>query len=163
MVVIGRTGADHGSNFRAVGSHIEQVIRRTQTPILIANKAFGEPKSFIMAYDGRETADNAVNKIIKGGLLNNLICHLVTVKNKQKDLKENFKRTEALLVESGFEVKSNFLEGSIFDVLRDYQQINNVDMMVMGALSRSRLTTMFLGSNTLKMIENTQLPLIVLR
>lgn len=163
LVVIGRTGADHGSNFRAVGSHIEQVIRQIHTPIMIANKGFEKPKSFIVAYDGRETADKAVKKIIEGGLLNNLTCHLVTVKNKQKDLLDKFKRTEALLIESGFEVKSSFLEGSIFGALRDYQQINKVDMMVMGALSRSRLTTMFLGSNTLKMIENTQLPLIVLR
>lgn len=96
-------------------------------------------------------------------MLNNLTCHLVTVKNKQKDLLDKFKRTETLLVENGFAVKSSFLEGSIFGALRDYQQINRVDLMVMCALSRSRLTTMFLGSNTLKMIENTQLPLIVLR
>lgn len=163
LVVIGRTGEDHGNNFRSVGSNIEQVIRQTHTPIMIANKGFEKPKSFILAYDGRETADKAVKKIIEGGLLQNLTCHLVTVKNKQKDLMENFKQTEALLIKNGFEVKANFLEGSIFGALRDYQQINNVDMMVMGALSRSRLTTMFLGSNTLKMIENTQLPLIVLR
>lgn len=168
LVVIGRTGEDHGADFKAVGSHIEQIIRQTHTPILIANKDFTQPKSFMLAYDGRETADKAVDKIIAGGLLQNLTCHLVSVKkstskNKQKGLEESFKHVESLLVKNGFEVKSRLLEGDIFTELSDYQQTNNVDMVVMGALSRSRIATMFLGSNTLKMIENTQLPLIVLR
>lgn len=168
LVVIGRTGEDHGVNFKAVGSHIEQIIRQTHTPLLIANKNFTQPKSFMLAYDGRETADKAVDKIITGGLLENLTCHLVSVKkstgkNKQKGLEESFKRVEALLVKNGFEVKSSLLEGNIFTELSDYQEKNNVDLVVMGALSRSRIATMFLGSNTLKMIESTQQPLIVLR
>jgi nucleotide-binding universal stress UspA family protein len=163
LVVIGRTGENHGTDFKAVGSHIEQIIRQTHTPILIASKGFTQPESFMLAYDGRETADRAVDKIIAGGLLQNLTCHLVSVKNKQKKLEESFKRVEALLVKNGFEVKSSLLEGNIFTELSNYQEKNNIDMMVMGALSRSRIATMFLGSNTLKMIESTQLPLIVLR
>jgi nucleotide-binding universal stress UspA family protein len=36
-------------------------------------------------------------------------------------------------------------------------------MLVMGAFSHSKLASVFLGSNTLKMIEQTALPMIVLR
>ncbi|UZE96183.1 universal stress protein [Alkalimarinus alittae] len=163
FVVIGRSGESHGQDFKAVGSHIEQVIRQVHTPILIANKDFKEPKSFMLAYDGRETADKAVKRIIEGGLLHNLTCHLVTVKNSQKDLVDKFKRTEAMLVESGFEVKSSYLEGNIFNSLMDYKTDNNVEMLVMGAFSRSKIAQAFLGSNTLKMIEKVHLPLVVLR
>lgn len=163
FLVIGRSGESHGQNFKAIGSHIEQVIRHVHTPILIANKDFKEPQNFMFAYDGRETADKAVKRIIDGGLLHNLTCHLVSVKNKQKDLLDKFKHTEALLKESGYDVKSSFLEGNIFDSLVDYKTKNNVEMLVMGAFSHSKIAQAFLGSNTLKMIEKVHLPLVVLR
>ena len=149
LVVVGRSG--------------EQIIRQVHTPVLIANKNFTEPKSFMLAYDGRETADKAVKRIIDGGLLHNLTCHLVTVKNSKADLLDKFKHTESMLVESGFEVKSSILEGNIFSSLMDYKSKHNVEMLVMGAFSRSKIAQAFLGSNTLKMIENTHLPLVILR
>lgn len=162
LIVVGRLGENNAKAFKMLGSHIEQVIRQVHTPVLIVNKDFVKPKSFMLAYDGRETADKVVNKIIKGGLLQGLTCHLVTVKNKQAKLEEKFKQTEALLVEKGFEVKASFLEGNIFDSLEEYKQQEAVDLLVMGAFSHSKLATVFLGSNTLKMIENTQLPLLIL-
>lgn len=163
VIVIGRSGEDHGQSFKTLGSHIEQIIRQVHTPVLVVNKDFSEPKNFMLAYDGREIADKAVRRIIDGGLLHNLTCHLVTVKNNQKNLQEKFKKTEAMLLEEGFDVQARFLEGNIFNALNDYKQQNNVGMLVMGAFSHSKLATVFLGSNTLKMIEHTQLPLLVLR
>jgi nucleotide-binding universal stress UspA family protein len=163
LVVIGRSGESHGGNFKALGSHIEQIIRQVHTPVLIANRNFTEPKSFMLAYDGRDTADKAVKRIIEGGLLHNLTCHLVSVKNNQSGLADKFKHTEKLLLENGFDVKSSFLEGNIFNALTDYKTKNNVEMLVMGAFSRSKLAQAFLGSNTLKMLENTHLPLLILR
>jgi len=34
---------------------------------------------------------------------------------------------------------------------------------VMGAFSRSKIAQVFLGSNTLKMMEKTNLPMVILR
>ncbi|WP_191603366.1 universal stress protein [Marinomonas algicola] len=163
LVIIGRSGSKVGNGFKVLGSHIEQVIRQVHTPVLIANEGFTEPKSFMLAYDGRENADKAVKRIIEGGLLHNLTCHLVTVRNRQSDLDEKFKQTEALLTENGFDVKSSMLEGNIFDSLMEYKIKSSVDMLVMGAFSHSKIAHVFLGSNTLKMIENTNLPLVILR
>jgi len=86
LIVVGRLGEDHAKTFKMLGSHIEQVIRQTHTPVLIVNKDFAEPESFMLAYDGRETADKAIKRIIEGGLLHNLTCHLVTVKNNQSKI-----------------------------------------------------------------------------
>jgi nucleotide-binding universal stress UspA family protein len=163
FIVIGRSGKSHDHSFKAIGSHIEQVIRQVHTPVLITNRDFTYPKSFMFAYDGRETADKAVKRIIEGGLLHNLTCHLVTVKNGQKDILEKFNQTKSMLIDSGFDVKSSFIEGNIYNVLMDYKSQHNVEMLVMGAFSHSKLAHAFLGSNTLKMIENTNLPLIILR
>ncbi len=163
FIVIGRSGENHGKNFKALGSHIEQIIRHVNTPVLIANKGFTEPENFMLAYDGRETADTAVKRIIEGGLLHNLTCHLVTVNNKQSAIAEKFEQTKKLLIESGFNVKASFLEGNIYDALMDYKTENKIEMLVMGAFSRSKIAQVFLGSNTLKMMEKTNLPMVILR
>lgn len=163
LIVMGRSGESHGDNFNVVGSHIEQIIRQVHTPVVIANKEFAAPKSFMLAYDGRETADKAVKTIIEGGLLHGLTCHLVSVKNNQPKQQEKFQQTEAMLKENGFEVCSSLLEGNVFDSLMEYKSSHDVEMLVMGAFSHSRLAQVFLGSNTLKMMESTQLPMVILR
>lgn len=163
LVVIGKSGQQHAGDFKTLGSHIELIIRRVHTPILIANQSFKTPESFMLAYDGRETANKAVQRIIDGGLLHGLTCHLVTVKNNAPNIEEKFKQTKELLENKGFEVKACFLEGQIFDALMKYKETSGVDMLVMGAFSHSKLASVFLGSNTLKMIEQTALPMIVLR
>lgn len=163
LVVVGRSGESHSHDFKALGSHIEQIIRQVHAPVLIANKGFAEPSNFVLAYDGRETADKAVQRIIDGGLLHKLTCHLVSVKNGKSDLLDKFKKTESMLLASGFEVKASLLDGNIFRSLMDYKSKNDVDMLVMGAFSRSKIAQVFLGSNTMKMLENTHLPLVILR
>jgi len=163
FIVLGRSGKKHGKNFKALGSHIEQIVRQVNTPVLIANKGFQKPENFMLAYDGRETADKAVKRIIEGGLLHNLTCHLVTVNNKQSNIAEKFEQTKALLIENGFNVKASFLDGAIYDALMDYKVDNKIEMLVMGAFSSSKIAQVFLGSNTLKMMENTHLPMVILR
>lgn len=159
LVVIGRSG----EHFKALGSNIEQIIRQVQVPILIPNKNFSAPQSFMLAYDGRATADKAIQLIIDGGLLHGMTCHLVTVENNKKHLKENFERASKQLTDAGFTVKASFLSGNIFTALMDYKNSNPVDLLVMGAFSHSKLASIFIGSNTLKMLEHTQLALVILR
>ncbi|TMN72540.1 universal stress protein [Pseudoalteromonas sp. S1727] len=163
LIVLGRCGQGHSASFKALGSHIEQIIRQVHTPVLITNQDFIQPQNFLLCYDAREIADKAVQRIIEGGLLQGLKCHLVTVKNNVSDQQSKFKAAEALLVEHGFEVEASYLTGNIFDSLMAYKQNHAVDMVVMGAFAHSKFRQVLLGSNTMKMIENTQLPLIVLR
>src|SRR5699024_5626740 len=131
-------------HFKAHESNIEQTIHQVQTPILILNQGFTKPQRFMLAYDGRETADKAVQRIIEGGLLQGMDCHLVTVENNKKGLKESFERVSHQLTTGGFTVKASFLTGNIFTSLMDYQAQNDVDLLVMGAFSHSKLASIFL-------------------
>lgn len=163
LVVLGRSGAHSASRFKAIGSHIEQIVRRVQTPVLIASQNFRTPRSFMLAYDGRDTADRAVQRILAGGLLKQLDCHLVSVKTNRPDSEDKLRKTEALLRDNGFNVQASLLEGPIFATLQQYKQNHEIDLHVMGAFSRSKLATVFLGSNTLKMMEHSSTPMLVMR
>ncbi|WP_417766363.1 universal stress protein [Spongiibacter tropicus] len=163
LVVLGRSGEGHQGSFSALGSHVEQLIRQLHTPLLIVPKHFSTPKNFMLAYDGRDTADKAVQRIIRSDLLKGLPCHLVTVRNKVDDQMGRFERTKALLESEGFVVTARYLEGDIYDSLLGYKQQHDIDLMLIGAFAHSKIRQFFLGSNTLRMIESATKPMIVLR
>lgn len=163
LIVIGRKGAGHAHEFKALGSHIETLLRKATQPIFIVPEAFSPPKSFMIAYDGRESADRTLQKVLDGGLLHGIDCHLVAVKNNEVMLKEKFDTAKNKLIERGLNVIPALLEGNINEQLTRYQQEQNIELIVIGAFGHSRLRQFFVGSNTLKMLENTQVPLIIMR
>ncbi len=163
LVVMGHSGTQTDKRFNVLGSHVESFLRQVSTPVLVAPQAFSRPKSFMLAYDGRVTTEKALERILGSDLLRGLGCHLVTIKNKQPDQAEKFNLATKRLQEGGFAVTATYLEGDIFQQLFDYQQSNAVDMLVMGAFAGPRLRQLFVGSNTLKMLENSQLPVLVIK
>lgn len=163
LIVIGRKGVDHDNEFKAIGSHLETLLRTVSQPVLIVPEEFSPPTSFMIAYDGRESADRALQKVLDGGLLHGIDCHLVAIKNNESGLKAKFDNAASQLAERGLNVATAFLEGNIKEELLKYQKANNIDLLVMGAFGHSRLRQLFVGSNTLKMLETTNIPLIVLR
>ncbi|NQZ49869.1 MAG: universal stress protein [Moritella sp.] len=163
LMVVGRCGNGHQGDFKALGSHIETLIRQVHTPIVIAPQDFTEPTNFMLAYDGRETADKAVQRIIQGGLLQGMTCHLVTIKNTEQAQQQKFEQVKTQLEQAGFSVIATYLAGDISTSLMDYKQQHDIELVVMGAFAHSKMRNFFLGSNTMRMIENCRVPLIVLR
>ena len=162
LMVVGKTGLDHGDNITAIGSHIETLIRQVHTSVLIACAPFAPPSNFMLAYDGHDTADRSLERIIAGGLLNDLPCHLVMVKSGQAT-QEKFEQAVNRLQGEGFNVTAALLDGPVFDSLQSYKAQHDIELMVMGAFSHSKVRHLFLGSNTLRMIARADTPLIVLR
>lgn len=163
LIIIGHSGTQAGKNFHVLGTHVENLLRQVSTPVLITPHDFIAPKNFMLAFDGRETTELALQRILSSGLLHGLDCHLVTVKNNQDDLQEKFAHAEQRLIDSGFSVTASFLEGNIFKELLAYQQNNAIDLLVMGAFAGNRLRQFFLGSNTLKMLEKSDSSILVIK
>ena len=163
LVIIGHSGTHTDKKTIVLGTQVESLLRQINTPVLITPHDFIQPQSFMLAYDGRETTDLALQRILASDLLRGLHCHLVTIKNKQADQEDKFARAAARLTEGGFSVTATFLEGDISTQLLDYQQANAIDMLLMGAFSGTRLRQFFVGSNTLKMLENSNLPILVIK
>ncbi|WP_339723030.1 universal stress protein [uncultured Paraglaciecola sp.] len=163
LIVIGRSGEGHDGNFNVLGSHIETLLRKASQPVLIVPAGFKQPTSFMVAYDGRATADKALQKVIDGGLLHGLDCHLVSVKNNESNLKDKLDAAKTRMQSEGFAVTVSFIEGDIHQSLMEYKTTNDVGLVVMGAFAHSKLRQFFVGSNTIKMLERCDVPLIVLR
>ena len=67
------------------------------------------------------------------------------------------------VVDKGFNVTASFIEGNIHESLIEYKETHDIGIIVMGAFGHSKLRQFFLGSNTLKMLERSKVPLVVLK
>jgi len=163
LIVIGRLGINHAMDARTIGSHIERVARTSHKPILISVDEFKAPKNFMIAYDGREAADNAIARIAQSSLLLGLPCHLVMAGEDTKERRAKLEEAQNILEEEGFEVTSVIQPGKIYPVLTQYRKDHNIELMAMGAYAHSKVRQFFVGSNTTKMIIESDIPLLILR
>ena len=163
VLVIGVRGKIHQDQSQQIGAKLEAMIRSIHRPILVAYEAFKTPERIMIAYDGSEAADKAVDMVATSPLYKGLICHLVYVsKNPNTDnILENV--AIKLLQGGSIEVITANLQGKAEDELCKYQSNQNIDMTIMGAFSHTRLHDILLGSFTHKMIVNTKKPLLLFR
>jgi nucleotide-binding universal stress UspA family protein len=164
VLVIGRQGEAHDLFSNAIGSHIESVIRTLHRPVLVVAEGWRVPESFMLAYDGSETANKALQMVADSPLLRGLNCHLVAVKTPSAVAIESaLAEASSRLSGAGFTVTAAMLEGPVVDRLIGYQSEQSIDLTIMGAYGHSRIRQFFVGSQTTKMLGRSQTPLLLLR
>lgn len=164
MLVIGRQGEAHETFSDAIGSHIESVIRTLHTPVLVVAEGWARPEQFMLAYDGSQTADKALDMVSHSALFQGLPCHLVLVKTSSAPAREGALEAAATrLSDASFDVTKAVVEGPVADALTFYQQSQDIDLTIMGAYGHSRIRQFFVGSQTTKMLEQSKTPLMLLR
>ena len=164
VLVIGRQGEAHDLFSNAIGSHIESVIRTLHRPVLVVAEGWRVPESFMLAYDGSETANKALQMVADSPLLRGLNCHLVAVKTPSAVAIESaLAEASSRLSGAGFTVTAAMLEGPVVDRLIGYQSEQSIDLTIMGAYGHSRIRQFFVGSQTTKMLDRSQTPLLLLR
>lgn len=161
VFVIGRHGEDHDSATHRIGSKVETVVRSVHKPVLVTTETFKAPERYMIAYDGSPESDQALDELAQSLLLSGLQGHLIMVGGKecQQKLSETCNR----LVNQGMQVMAHLLQGELLPTLAQFQQEQNIDLRVMGAYSHSRFREFFVGSNTSRMINESRIPLLLLR
>lgn len=162
--VMGRSGEDHVNDANLIGSHVESALRLISRSLLLTVGEFKQPNSFLLAYDGREQANIAIERLLRTKLLANCNCHLVMVGNNSHANKTAFNRELENLAPNFASITPHFVEHSnIAEALLAKQIELNVDLTVMGAFSHSKVRQFFVGSNTLKLIANSSTSLLVIK
>lgn len=163
LFVIGRQGKDHNTAAPAIGSHVESVVRAIQTPILMATGQFSKPSNFMLAYDGSDTANMAIERVANSPLLTQLPGHVVMVGKDTAENQQLLAQAGRVLSESGHQIQTHLLQGDVHECLNQFQEQFNIELKVMGAYGRSRIRKFFVGSNTVKMLVTSTVPVLVLR
>jgi len=160
VLVLGLRGQVHQDQPQQIGAKLEAIIRSLHKPIFIVNQPFKQPQRLMLAYDGGKAAEKAVDMVATSPLYKNKICHLVCVNKDETLLQKAVKKLKASELAELTPVQLN---GKPETVLWDYQQQHDIDLVVMGAFSHTRLHEMLLGSFTHKMLIKAQKPILLLR
>lgn len=162
VLVLGLRGEDHSDEEKGIGSQLETSIRALHKPIFIVNGTYSEPKSMMLAYNDTEGANKALDMVCKSPLYRDMHVHLVHVSDKP-DAQDLLNKASEQLKSAGINYETALLTGEAQAALIQYQNDHNLDMTVMGAFSHGKLRSLFFGSFTLKMLEQTTKPILLLR
>lgn len=163
VLVIGARGKVHEEQRDQIGAKLESMIRSLHRPILVVYEAFRTPQHIMVAFDGSEAAEKALDIVANSPLYKGLTCHLVYVRKKGATDNPLVTAASKLHAAGGIDVNSTVLQGKPEQALCDYQASHKIDMTIMGAFSHTRIHDLLLGSFTVKMLLNTRTPLLLLR
>lgn len=163
ILVVGKRGADTESAHGHIGSHLESIIRALHKPILIAQQSFAPPRQIMVAYDGSATMRKGIHIVAASPLGRGIPHHVVMVGADTAVAREQLKEATDVMAAAGFDVTGAIIAGDADTALAEYQERENIDLLVMGAYGHSRIRHLILGSTTTAMIKCTKVSLLVLR
>ena len=163
VLVMGKHGNETEHDSSKVGTHIENVVRALHKPVLITSAPFSPPKSFLIAFDGSQTARKCVERIASSPLLKGLAVHLVYVGNPNSEMQNQLSWAKEQLESQGFNITSNTLDGEVDKAIINYAEQHQIDLIVVGAYGHSKIRQFFIGSTTTKVITSANKPVLLLR
>ena len=164
LFVLGRRGASAELNQRALGRHLEWVVRAVSRPILVVGDSYTEPQRVLLAFDGSSVMRRGVEMIAASPLLRGLPIHVLTVDKPQAVARpRQVAWAQQTLEAAGFQVSAEVVAGEPAQVINQVLQARGADLLAMGAYSHSPLRSLLLGSRTRDLLRAVKLPTLLLR
>ena len=161
IAIIGLKGSDNPD--KNIGSHIEELIRGLNIPILLVNNDFAPIESILMAYDGSDYANKAIKIATQNPILPNAKRYIVNVNKDTSASSKLLNEAKKLFEKQDFNVETQSLSGDTVETLLKFQEEKNIDIIAMGAYSHNRLKSAIFGSFTTKMFLKAKKPLLLFR
>lgn len=157
IAVIGRVGERSAERNKPIGSNVENFIRGANCAVMTVGENFKPPTRFIFAYEDSPTCKEMMQRVAKSDLLRLLQCHLLYV----GDHPEVLNTPSQFLKDAGVNVVVEYRYGDVAENIMEYQQKHQIQLIVLGAYSRSKVKQFFLGSITTNIFRNSTVPLLV--
>jgi len=161
MIFIGKRGEHANTESQFLGANLEKTARAIHKPLFVVSSVVRPIERFLIAYDGKDSVRKAVDFITANPLLKGLEGHLLAVESGDAiDTGE----TENKLKAAGFSVKITHEKNNHPDeAIAEYVNAQNIDLLITGAYSHSRVRTILLGSTTASLIKACKVPLMLFR
>ncbi|MBJ3776971.1 universal stress protein [Acuticoccus mangrovi] len=163
LVIIGKRGEAADFAKLHLGSNLERVVRVCKKPVLVANRAFREPRKYLIAFDGGNSSMRAVDMASRSPFFTGLEAHILTVGPDTVENRRNIEGAVAMLSASGAPVISGIEAGQPEERISAYVEREGIDLLVMGAYGHSRIRSLIIGSTTSEMVRSCKVPVLMFR
>ncbi|MBY8977323.1 universal stress protein [Rhodobacteraceae bacterium NNCM2] len=163
MLVVGKRGAAADFAKLHLGSNVERVLRATSLPVLVSARSFTPVKRVMIAFDGRPSAQRAVEELARSPMLAGLGVVLIRVGDRSAEHEQLLDAAANRLRGNGMTVEVEIVPGAAIDEIPKAVREDEIDLLVMGAYGHSRLRTLVIGSTTSEMIRECRIPILIYR
>ncbi|MFN3932125.1 MAG: universal stress protein [Brevundimonas sp.] len=163
LVVLGKRGEHADFAKLHLGGSVEQVVRATRLPVLVASREFKPIQRLLIAFDGGPSSRKAVDFLVSDPSFSKFECHLVMAGHPKGDDAAHLAWARERLAEWGGPHQVLQRDGEPEAVITDYVRDGQIDLLVMGAYGHSPIRRFFVGSTTTAMIRIALLPVLLFR
>jgi len=163
LVVVGKRGVSSAGDTQHIGALIEQVVRASVKPVLIASSRITPPRVVVVAFDGSAAATRALDVVATSPLFAGLDVHVVVAGADDTTHRRSLDKAVARLSERGTAPVAKLIPGSAGKAIAAYMAEQPESLLVMGAYGHSPLRSLFVGSTTTAMIRTVHVPVLLVR
>jgi nucleotide-binding universal stress UspA family protein len=163
LVVIGKRGEHDCGIESPLGGHLEELVRLSAHPVLVASRAFQPINKFLIAFDNSPSARKAVSYVAESPLLRGFDCHLVMAGRTDTRLESALRGARDELARAGFTVTAQSKPGNAAAVIAETVRSGGIELLIMGAYGHSHIREFIAGSTTTKMVRSCAIPVLMFR
>ena len=158
ILFLGKKGEKYIKGF-LLGSTSYIVAKRSNFPVFLSTSSLRRIKSIGVAYDGRHNAIKLIEfaKLFKG--VYDADVHFIYVKESRNIEEIESEILESVDYEFIFHGREGIPEEEIINVCRE----EDIDLLIMGAFSKGEFKELILGSVTSFVINNLDVPLLLVK
>lgn len=164
LIILGKRGETANSASEHLGVNMERIVRASHKPCLVTPKEFKSVSKVLLAYDGGESCQKALNYLRKLPLFQDLELHIITIANRDKKAAiQHLKTAETVATSANFKPTCQLLTGEPEEKMQRYVENHDIDFLIMGAYGHSRIRHLVIGSTTAQMLRSSHIPVLLFR
>ncbi|NEO97110.1 MAG: universal stress protein [Symploca sp. SIO2E9] len=165
LIMLGKRGETADFATEHLGANLERVVRSSHKPCLVTSRHFQPIERLLLAYDGGNSCQKALQFLVDLPAFKGLELHLLTVAKQQEEESAlaHLQTAETKAHEGGFEPICQLLHGEPEKVMTSYVEEHNINFLIMGAYGHSRIRHLVIGSTTAQVLRSTQIPVLLFR
>lgn len=164
VVIFGLSGMGHMDDSAEIGSHVEDIIRDVDAPIILINKEYTPIKNVMIAFNGESGSSRALEEVASSPMLGREVKrYVVNVNNNKSKSDELIKHAKEIIKDDSLNCEFIQKSGEALESILDCIDKKSIDMLAIGSYSHGKLKSAIFGSFTTKLIQNVKIPLIILK
>ncbi|MBU0676475.1 MAG: universal stress protein [Verrucomicrobia bacterium] len=164
LVILGQKGIHAEFIGDLMGSCVEHVVRNSIKPCLVTGSTFTPVTRILAAYDGSNHASQALSEAVElSSALGVGLAILTVAGDDEAKAHETAQDGLKLAVAHDVAAASLVREGKEAEVILQCAEDEGCNFIVLGAHGHSRIREMILGSTTMFVVNNSNLPVMVVR
>lgn len=165
LILLGKRGENANFATEHLGSMLERVVRSSKKPCLVTSRQFKPIDKVVLAYDGGESCNKALDFLGRQEFFKAVDLHVVSVVESRKEdqAAERLSEAESILQNNGIYPSCQVLNGDTEVAIANYVKNSHMDLLIAGAYGHSRIRELLIGSTTTELLRRCHIPVLCFR